>query len=74
MLTQGGGHGWSRTLGSIQNGILLNMEKFSKTKYDPTDQTMTIGGTVKNGALINATDAVGREFRKHLNREIRIAS
>ncbi|TID25976.1 hypothetical protein E2P81_ATG03752 [Venturia nashicola] len=61
MITQGGGHGWSKTLGSIQNGILVNMEKFSQTIYDPTDQTMTIGGAVKTGALINATDAVGRE-------------
>lgn len=64
MLTQGGGHGWSKTLGSIQNGILLNMEKFSQTIYDPVDKTMTIGGAVKTEALTNATDAVGREVRE----------
>lgn len=64
LLTQGGGHGWSKTLGSIQNGILLNMEKFTQIIYDAREKTMTIGGAVKTGALLNATDAVGREVRK----------
>ncbi|KAE9981583.1 hypothetical protein EG328_011522 [Venturia inaequalis] len=61
VVLMGGGHGWSKTLGSIQNGILLNMERFSQTIYDPIDKTMTIGGAVKTEALTNATDAVGRE-------------
>lgn len=45
------------------------MVKFSQTTYDPIDKTMTIGGAVKTGALINATDAVGREVRKSSSRE-----
>ncbi|KAI1103735.1 FAD binding domain-containing protein [Jackrogersella minutella] len=59
--TQGGGHGYSTTLATIQNAVMIKMERFDYIRMND-DMSATVGGGVRYGALISAVHAAGREM------------
>ncbi|KAM0811982.1 putative FAD-binding PCMH-type domain-containing protein, partial [Seiridium cardinale] len=60
-LAQGGGHGYSPTLGSIQNAVLINLEKFNQTTISD-DGCLTIGGSARFSDIYAAAYSSGREM------------
>ncbi|KAI0420597.1 hypothetical protein F5X98DRAFT_371568 [Xylaria grammica] len=60
-LAQGGGHGYSTTLGVIQHGVLINLENFNHIQFNE-DQSVTVGGAVVYRDLIHALHNAGREL------------
>jgi FAD/FMN-containing dehydrogenase len=60
-LAQGGGHGYSPTLGSIQNAVLINLKNFDKIQVGK-DGILTIGGAARFGDMYTALHAKGREI------------
>ena len=66
-LGTGGGHGYSATLGTVRNGIEIDLGHFNTVSIDADASTMTIGGSVRFGNVTGRPlyDA-GKEFRKQL--------
>ena len=60
-LAKSGGHGYSRTLQSAQDVVMLNMEKFNYSRVNE-DGTATIGSGATFLDLIRALSAAGREI------------
>ncbi|KAI1394184.1 uncharacterized protein F4822DRAFT_424651 [Hypoxylon trugodes] len=60
-LAQSGGHGYSATLQTIQNAVLINMESFDYVKVNP-NMTVTVGTGVKFDELISVVGNAGREL------------
>lgn len=63
-LATGGGHGYSWSLGTLQNGIHVDLDNFQTIEIDEGANTMTIGGAVRIGNATRDLHAVGKEFRK----------
>lgn len=63
-MATGGGHGYSSTLHSCKNGIDIDLGFFHDIKIDKEASTITIGGSVKFGELIQPLFDVGKEIRK----------
>jgi hypothetical protein len=59
-LAMSGGHGYSPTLGAVQNGTLINMRNFQYS-YVNNDFTMTVGSGSKFRDMVNTAAASGRE-------------
>ncbi|KAI8933234.1 hypothetical protein NX059_009867 [Plenodomus lindquistii] len=50
-LAKSGGHGYSATLGSVQNATMINMGGFNSIKLNP-DQSVTYGSGILYGELV----------------------
>jgi fumiquinazoline A oxidase len=61
-LAQGGGHGYSPTLGVIQNALMISLHQFNKAVYNPADQTVTVGGAANFSTLSAVLYEAGREL------------
>ncbi|KAI9667739.1 MAG: hypothetical protein M1821_000556 [Bathelium mastoideum] len=61
-LATGGGHGYTWSLGRLQNAIQLDMGNFQTIDIDSASNTMTIGGGVRIENVTQELQAVGREF------------
>ncbi|KAI5866018.1 hypothetical protein GGS23DRAFT_364536 [Durotheca rogersii] len=59
-LTKSGGHGYSTTLRQIQDGVLINMEKFNYSRVDD-DFTATIGTGATFNDMVYTIGTAGRE-------------
>ncbi len=57
------GHGYSPSLKLIQNGVMINMEKFNVARMN-SDKTATIGGGVNFNDLVQVVGKAGRELSK----------
>jgi len=62
-LAKSGGHGYSTTLETAQNVVMINMEKFNYSKIN-SDKTATIGSGASFLDLIRALAAAGRQVSK----------
>ncbi|ESZ91465.1 hypothetical protein SBOR_8150 [Sclerotinia borealis F-4128] len=62
-LATGGGHGYSATLHSCNNGIDIDLGFFHSIKLDKEASTLTIGGSVKFGELIQPLYDAGKELQ-----------
>ncbi|KAI1485036.1 FAD binding domain-containing protein [Biscogniauxia mediterranea] len=60
-LAMGGGHGNTLTLGTVENAVLINMQQFNNITVNP-DDTITIGGGSRFGAVYDVAYAAGREL------------
>ncbi|KAJ5382152.1 hypothetical protein N7517_000063 [Penicillium concentricum] len=60
-LARSGGHGFSPTLQSTQDAVLVNLENVSQVQFQ-SDSTVVVGTGVYFGDLINAVGAAGREL------------
>ncbi|KAI5927304.1 FAD binding domain-containing protein [Camillea tinctor] len=60
-LAQGGGHGNTLTLGTVQNAVLINMQQFDSVTVND-DETITVGGGARFGAVYDAAYNAGREL------------
>ena len=60
-LAQGGGHGFSPTLGSIQDAVLIKLQNLNKTEVK-ADNTVVVGGGARFGDVYKAVHAKGREL------------
>ncbi|KAH7320279.1 hypothetical protein B0I35DRAFT_431078 [Stachybotrys elegans] len=61
-LATGGGHGYSSTLGGLEEGISIDMGYFDEITVNTASNTMTTGGAVKTADIVDALHAVGREI------------
>ncbi|KAH7060552.1 hypothetical protein B0J12DRAFT_782609 [Macrophomina phaseolina] len=61
-LAQSGGHGYSTTLSSIQDGIMVSLRRLSHTHYDNATAKVQVGGGIKSGDLAQAVHQYGREL------------
>lgn len=62
-LAKSGGHGYSITLHSVQNAVLINLENFNYVRVEK-DGTTVVGTGTLFGDVINAVGAAGREMSK----------
>ncbi|KAI0399652.1 hypothetical protein F4802DRAFT_588522 [Xylaria palmicola] len=60
-LAKSGGHGYSVTLQTVQNAVLINMENFAYVNMNP-DKSVTIGTGTRFEQLINTVGNAGREI------------
>ncbi|KAI8172107.1 FAD binding domain containing protein [Colletotrichum sp. SAR 10_86] len=60
-LAKSGGHGYSPTLGAIQEAVMINMENFD-TVIMNQDNTVTVGSGTKFRDLLSAVGTAGREL------------
>ncbi|KAI1496064.1 hypothetical protein F5X99DRAFT_425229 [Biscogniauxia marginata] len=60
-LAKSGGHGYSPTLHSIQNGVLINMENFDYVNIN-SDNTVTVGTGARFDELTAVVGGAGREI------------
>ncbi|KAF7932171.1 hypothetical protein EAE99_003411 [Botrytis elliptica] len=65
-MATGGGHGYSTTLHSCKNGIDIDLGFFHDIKIHKEASTITIGGSVKFGELIQPLFDVGKEIQTGL--------
>jgi hypothetical protein len=63
-LATGGGHGYTWSLGQLQNAIEVDLGNFQTIEIDTAANTMTIGGAVRIANVTHDLHAVGKEFRK----------
>ena len=63
-LATGGGHGYTWSLGQLQNAIQIDLGNFQTVEIDTAANTMTVGGAVRIGNVTHDLLAVGKEFRK----------
>ena len=63
-LATGGGHGFATTFGALKNGLEIDLGLFTNVSVDAAASTMTIGGAVKNGDVIEPLYNAGKEIRR----------
>lgn len=61
-LAQGGGHGYSPTLGIIQDAMMINLRQFDQVNFNPADQTVTVGGAANFSTVSEVLYHAEREF------------
>ena len=62
-LGTGGGHGYSASLGSVQNGIKIDLGHFNNFSIDGNANTITIGGSVHFANITGPLYNAGKEWR-----------
>ena len=62
-LATGGGHSFSINLADIKNGLELDMGGFKTVKVDAAANTLTVGGAVTIGEILDPLYAAGKEMR-----------
>ena len=60
----GGGHGYTTTTSAIKNGINIDLGGFKSIAIDAAANTMTIGGAVTFGDVLNPGYNAGKEIRR----------
>lgn len=65
-LGTGGGHGYTTSLASIQNGIEIDLGHFNSVAINGSANTITVGGSVHFHNITGPLYAAGKEFRKYL--------
>lgn len=63
-MAQGGGHGYSPTLATIRDAIMIRLDNFVYTSIDKRSQTVKVGGGTTFGPLIAALQAASQVLRK----------
>ncbi|KAL7621047.1 hypothetical protein AAE478_008359 [Parahypoxylon ruwenzoriense] len=58
---QGGGHGYSPTLGVIQNAVMVKMERFNQIRFND-DHSVSVGGAARFRDLVSDLYGAGREL------------
>ena len=71
-LALSGGHGYSITLHSIQNAVLINLENFNYVRMED-DGTAIVGTGTLFGDFIDTVAAAGRELSKSFQPRISCA-
>lgn len=71
-LAKSGGHGYSPTLHSIQNAVLINLENFNYVRVEDNG-TAVVGTGALFGDLIDIVGAAGRELSKSFQPRISCA-
>ncbi|KAI1867719.1 uncharacterized protein JN550_006860 [Neoarthrinium moseri] len=61
-LATGGGHGYTWSLGQLQNAIQLDLGNFQTIEVDAAGNTMKVGGAVRIGNVTQELHALGKEF------------
>ncbi|PYI11870.1 FAD-binding domain-containing protein [Aspergillus sclerotiicarbonarius CBS 121057] len=61
-LATGGGHGYSGSLGALQNGLELDLGYFNSVTVDAANNLMTVGGAVRFSDVEEPCYAVGKAF------------
>ncbi|KAL6156932.1 hypothetical protein ACJQWK_06901 [Exserohilum turcicum] len=59
----GGGHGYTTTTSAIKNGINIDLGGFKSIAIDAAANTMTIGGAVTFGDVLNPVYNAGKEIQ-----------
>ncbi|KAF6223377.1 hypothetical protein HO133_000219 [Letharia lupina] len=62
-LGTGGGHGYSATLDTVENGIEIDLGHFNTVSIDKDANTMTVGGSVHFANITGLLYDAGKEFR-----------
>ena len=62
-LGTGGGHGYSATLDTVENGIEIDLGHFNTVSIDRDANTMTVGGSVHFANITGLLYDAGKEFR-----------
>jgi FAD/FMN-containing dehydrogenase len=62
-MAQGGGHGYSATLGVIQHAIMIRLEKFVYATFEKRSQIVRVGGGASFGDLVPVLHATGQVLR-----------
>ncbi|KAL8704353.1 MAG: hypothetical protein Q9201_002478 [Fulgogasparrea decipioides] len=63
VLVTGGGHGYSGSLGALQNGMEIDMSGFKNVSIDSANGLMTVGAGVRFQDFMDQLYAVGRAIR-----------
>lgn len=61
----GGGHGYTTTTSSLENGVNVDLGAFDSISIDTSASTMTIGGAVTFGDILDPVHAAGKEIRPY---------
>ncbi|CAE7205748.1 hypothetical protein P3342_011551 [Pyrenophora teres f. teres] len=59
----GGGHGYTTTTSAVNNGINIDLGAFKSISIDKAASTMTIGGAVTFGEVLDPVFAAGKEIQ-----------
>ncbi|KAL8736131.1 MAG: hypothetical protein Q9181_002521 [Wetmoreana brouardii] len=62
-LATGGGHGFATTLGKLHAGLEIDLSAFKQISIDKSASTMTIGGSVLIGEVIEPLYSAGKEMQ-----------
>lgn len=62
-LATGGRHGYTTTLGGLQNGLAIDLSLFDTVSIDRSARTMTIGGGVRFRDIYELVFKAGFEIR-----------
>lgn len=62
-LGTGGGHGYSATLGTVENGIEIDLGHFNTFSIDSNANTITVGGSVHFANITGPLYDAGKEWR-----------
>ena len=63
-LGPGGGHGYSATLGTVQNGIKIDLGYFRTFSINFPANTITVGGSIHFATITGPLYDAGKEWRK----------
>ncbi|KIA75595.1 FAD-dependent oxidase [Aspergillus ustus] len=62
-LAVGGGHGFTTTLGEVQNGLEIDLSPFNKISVDARRNRLTVGGGVRFRDIMDPLYAAGKEIQ-----------
>lgn len=63
-LATGGRHGYSTAHGKLQNGLAMDLRQLNSIEIDTAAETMTVGGGVTTGEVLDPLFEAGFEIRK----------
>lgn len=63
-LATGGRHGYTTTLGRLQNGVAIDLSQFDTVEVNASARTVTVGGAVQIGELLDPLYDAGFWMRK----------
>lgn len=63
-LGTGGGHGYTTTTSALKDRINIDLGNFKQVSVDPTASTVTIGGAVTFGEVLDPVYKAGKEIRE----------
>ncbi|KAK7532590.1 FAD-dependent oxidase [Phyllosticta citricarpa] len=62
-LATGGRHGYGTQFGRLQNGLEIDMSSFKTVQVDKDNNTLTVGGAVHFGDIVDPLYAAGKEIQ-----------
>lgn len=66
-LATGGRHGYTATFGKLRNGLATNLSQLNSIHIDVSASTVTVGGGVRFGDIIDPLYEAGFELRMYLS-------